>query len=112
MKEVANMLLGAAVFQLPFITGTFAASFGQAYNHSSTIQWGPCTIESPLDIQCGTLSVPRDYTLRESNRTVDLDLLKVPAIKGPSKGSILFNFGGPGLATRSNFAERAEIYQA
>ena len=109
---MANTLVGAAALQLLFTTTTFAASFGQVNNHSSTIQWGPCTIESPLDIQCGTLSVPRDYTLRESNRTVDLDLLKVPAIKGPSKGSILFNFGGPGLATRSNLAERAEIYQA
>ena len=112
MKQMANNGLSAALLQLLFITGTSATPFGQVHSRSTAINWGPCTLESPLDIQCGTLAVPRDYTLRDANQTVDLDLLKVPAVKGPSKGSILFNFGGPGLPTRANLAERAEIYHA
>ena len=112
MKQMANTGLSAALMQLLFLTGTSAIPFGQIYSRSTNISWGPCDLESPLEIQCATLAVPRDYTLRDANQTIDLDLLKVPAVKGPSKGSILFNFGGPGLPTRANLAERAEIYHA
>ncbi|MBE3048827.1 hypothetical protein IMZ48_41285, partial [Candidatus Bathyarchaeota archaeon] len=39
--------------------------------------------------------VPLDYTDPDGD-TLSLSLAKVPAAKGPSKGSILMNFGGPG----------------
>lgn len=76
------------------------------------VSWGPCDIaNATLPIQCGTLGVPLDYTDSKSNETLNLQLLKVPAINGPSKGSILFNFGGPGLGARANLAGAAKILQ-
>ncbi|CAI4212347.1 unnamed protein product [Parascedosporium putredinis] len=45
---------------------------------------------------CSKLNVPLDYTDKSSNKTLELDLIKYPAQNGPSQGSILLNFGGPG----------------
>lgn len=75
------------------------------------ISWGPCDINATLPIQCSSLGVPLDYTDSRSNATLNLQLLKVPAINGPSKGSILFNFGGPGFGARENLAGSAKILQ-
>ena len=99
------------LLSLGLLAGAYAIPAVDSHNQSS-IQWGPCSIESPLDTQCANLTVPRDYTQPNSSATVQLELLKVPAVKGPSKGSILFNFGGPGVPTQSNLASRAELYQA
>lgn len=61
------------------------------------IQWGPCEHETEgLPVECGKLAVPLDYTDTSSNRTLDLALIKYPAQNGPSQGSIMLNFGGPG----------------
>lgn len=49
---------------------------------------------------CGNLEVPLDYTEPSSNATLTLQLARVPASSQPSKGSILFNFGGPGATGR------------
>ena len=63
--------------------------------------------ESAID--CATLRVPLDYTEPESTEFLDLNLIRVPATRGASKGSLLFNFGGPGdsgvevLALHGNF---------
>ncbi|KAK3315525.1 TAP-like protein-domain-containing protein [Apodospora peruviana] len=67
-------------------------------NSSQQIKWGPCDFQSvsPLPVECGTLLVPVDYTNTACNETVALSLLRSRAVKAPSKGSILFNFGGPG----------------
>lgn len=52
---------------------------------------------STLPIVCGSLSVPLDYTIADSNQTLDLLLYKVPVANGTeSKHSVLVNFGGPG----------------
>jgi len=63
------------------------------------IQWGPCSAEinatSTAPIECGSFVVPLDYT-EPTNETIRLELLRIPASKFPSKGSIFFNFGGPG----------------
>ena len=70
------------------------------------IDWGPCPageFNTTLQLQCGNLTVPLDYTgTAESakNKTVDLQLLKVLAPSQPSRGGIQLNFGGPGSATR------------
>ncbi|KAL4869308.1 hypothetical protein BDV12DRAFT_196547 [Aspergillus spectabilis] len=45
-----------------------------------------------------------DYTNFDSKATINLQLLKVPAIRTPKKASILFNFGGPGLESRMTLA--------
>ncbi|EMR70664.1 putative nedd8-like protein [Eutypa lata UCREL1] len=107
-----SMTRTAALLQFGLLASTYASPSQQIHSRSSKIEWGPCTIESPLNIECGNITVPRDYSQRLPNSTVEIELLKVPAVKGSSKRSILLNFGGPGLPARSNLAERAEIYQA
>ncbi|CAL8580360.1 hypothetical protein XPA_006089 [Xanthoria parietina] len=53
---------------------------------------------------CGTLTVPLDYVDTTSNATLELQLVKVSAVKQPKKGSILFNPGGPGSPGRDLIA--------
>lgn len=53
---------------------------------------------------CGTLTVPLDYVGTTSNATLELQLVKVSAVKQPKKGSILFNPGGPGSPGRDLIA--------
>ncbi|KAH9883328.1 hypothetical protein F4778DRAFT_802507 [Xylariomycetidae sp. FL2044] len=76
-------------------------------NAVSGIEWGPCSFEGSLPIECGTLAVPLDYADASSNRTLDLSLVKAAAIHQPSKGSILFNFGGPGYEAIHSLAALA-----
>ncbi|RYC57639.1 hypothetical protein CHU98_g8571 [Xylaria longipes] len=80
------------------------------------IQWQPClagiNAVAALDVECGTLAVPLDYTASHSTETLELSLLRVPAVKKPAKHSILFNFGGPGLGVRHSLAELADMLQA
>jgi hypothetical protein len=65
------------------------------------LSWGACNaslVYNNTEVQCTRLAVPLDYTSSSSgsNNTLLLDLIRVPAWKGPSRGSILLNFGGPG----------------
>jgi hypothetical protein len=60
------------------------------------IQWSPCNLTGTTPILCGSLPVPLDYVDPSSTATLDLELLKIPASKNSSRGSIFFNFGGPG----------------
>ncbi|KAI9932366.1 hypothetical protein MW887_009879 [Aspergillus wentii] len=64
-----------------------------------------------LPVQCGNLTVPLDYTSNKSDETLNLQLLKVPSLHTPKKGSILFNFGGPGVAARPSLASKAKVLQ-
>ncbi|KAH7244882.1 TAP-like protein-domain-containing protein [Fusarium solani] len=52
--------------------------------------------------QCAKLKVPLDYTDPDNKKEVALDLTKIEALKKPSKGSILINFGGPGEPARAS----------
>ena len=63
---------------------------------ANRIRWSPCPQNGTVPLTCGKLTVPLDYTDLGSNKTIDLDLVKVSAAKQPKKGSILFNPGGPG----------------
>lgn len=69
---------------------------------NTIIQWGICTdtYNNTLPVDCGTLLVPLDYTVK-SNQTYTLDLLRIPAPVQPANGSIVLNFGGPGETARS-----------
>lgn len=65
------------------------------------IQWEPCGdlgVKGPTKLECGSLTVPLDYTDPSSGETLDLQILKAPAPNQPSKGSVFFNFGGPGAS--------------
>ncbi|KAI1746787.1 TAP-like protein-domain-containing protein [Xylaria castorea] len=79
------------------------------------IQWQPCPADinaiAALNVECGTLAVPLDYTAADSTEILELSLLRVPAVKKPAKHSILFNFGGPGLEVRHSLAQLADMLQ-
>ncbi|KEY73904.1 hypothetical protein S7711_06110 [Stachybotrys chartarum IBT 7711] len=74
------------------------------------IQWGPCeaalTSLTNGTIECATLPVPLDYTQPNSSSVLNLELLRVPAAT-ESQGSIILNFGGPGVVNRRTFAGAA-----
>lgn len=56
--------------------------------------------------------MPQDYTEPDSDEKLVLELVKVKvsssSSKGPKKGSVLFNFGGPGVGARSGLASKAD----
>ena len=83
---------------LSLVTCVFSAS---VFPRTNSIQWTPCGNNATVPYLCGTLTVPLDYQDKSSNKTLDLALAKVSASKQPSKGSILFNPGGPGEAGRN-----------
>ncbi|KAI4861219.1 alpha/beta-hydrolase [Hypoxylon rubiginosum] len=92
---------GAVEFFL--IPSFFALSLAQPFG-TSKLQWGPCNeteVPSDVPVECSVLYVPLDYTEPNSNETLPLDLVKVLSPVKPSRGSILFNFGGPGEPSRS-----------
>ncbi|EEU34243.1 uncharacterized protein NECHADRAFT_85518 [Fusarium vanettenii 77-13-4] len=73
---------------------------------ADTIKWKNCVLNKnqTLPRQCAKLKVPLDYTDPDNKKEVALDLTKIEALKKPSKGSILVNFGGPGEPARGSFA--------
>jgi len=75
---------------------------------TGSLQWGDCDFNVTAGITCASLTVPLDYTDQQSTATLDLQLLKVPATQSPSRGSIIFNFGGPGDPARNNLAGRGD----
>lgn len=73
---------------------------------TSSINWGPC--KETEELQCGCIEVPKDYTdLTAGNIT--LNLVRYQATVKPSKGSILYNPGGPGLSGRSQLVPLAPL---
>ncbi|CAI7651000.1 unnamed protein product [Penicillium viridicatum] len=65
------------------------------------IQWESCGdlgVNGTTELECGSLAVPLDYTEPDSGKTLDLQILRAPAPNQPSKGSVFFNFGGPGAS--------------
>ena len=68
------------------------------------ISWTQCPDIKATGPVCANFTVPLDYGDLSSNATVRLELLKVTARHTPSRGSIFFNFGGPGIPTRKALA--------
>jgi hypothetical protein len=99
----ASLLIGASASASPFTR--------LDPRQSDRVTWGKCEFEAP-GLQCANLTVPLDYTEPESDATLALQLLRVPALTEPKKGSILFNFGGPGFASRGTLAALAARFQA
>ncbi|KAH8599192.1 hypothetical protein B0O99DRAFT_384751 [Bisporella sp. PMI_857] len=91
----------------------FLFTLVHATKSQNQIPWSPCDkeINSTLPSECGNLYVPLDYTDLIYGETLKLELLKIPALVQPSKGSILLNFGGPGFIARSTLAILAPILQ-
>lgn len=87
-------------------------------NGPSSIVWGPCDIDFGLYsslinetlFDCATLMVPLDYT-NENSAPLSLQLMKRNATKGPSKGSVLMNPGGPGGSGLEDLGIASDLYQ-
>jgi hypothetical protein len=75
------------------------------------LNWGKCPFKGATPIECANLTVPLDYSDLKSDKKLTLELLRVPASKKPSKGSILTNFGGPGIVGRKDLASAGALLQ-
>lgn len=89
-----------------------AISLPHASVRSQQIEWGPCGFDGSLPITCAQLPVPLDYTNESSDEVFLLSLIKVDAAIQPSKGSIIFNFGGPGGDGLHNLGPLADQMQS
>jgi hypothetical protein len=106
------MTLSTLLASFIFLFAVHAVSGPLKSRDTAGVQWGSCAFNSTLPIECSNLTVPLDYSEPESSNTLELNLLKVPAAKQPVKGSILFNFGGPGVGCRLRLTQLAETLQA
>ncbi|MGX4694071.1 alpha/beta hydrolase [Streptomyces sp. JNUCC 63] len=70
--------------------------------YGQKVTWSACEAGTPEDLQCGKVTVPLDYA-RPGAGALDLALARYRAT-GPSRGSVLLNFGGPGAAGVSELA--------
>lgn len=70
------------------------------------IQWKPCNFSDTVPGECGKMMVPLDYT-EDDGEELAISLRRVPAAKRPRKGSIFFNFGGPGPSGVADLAAYA-----
>jgi len=104
-----------AVVWIPFIAAAHATPHSESlFPRATGINWTTCDASfeekkmSNLSIDCANVTAPLDYTVKQCNETINLELLRVPAKKKPSKGSILFNFGGPGDAGRHAMVQKMD----
>jgi hypothetical protein len=98
-RKTNKMLWNRAFFLSSLLLVSDASPLTHS-NHvrSKEVTWAPCGLEDiPESVQCGNLIVPMGYTEPDPIETIDLQMLNVPALHEPSKGSILFSFGGSGL---------------
>jgi pimeloyl-ACP methyl ester carboxylesterase len=81
---------------LPSAVATAAEGPDLSRFYHQQIKWGACKGDAmPADLRCGQVTVPLDYAHPEAG-TLDLALARYRAT-GPSRGSVLLNFGGPGV---------------
>ena len=75
-------------------------------------KWGKCEFEelvqTNIKFECSNYTVPLDYLDDKSDEKLVLQATRVPAINGPSKGTIFFNFGGPGFEDRKQLATMSD----
>ncbi|KNG89214.1 hypothetical protein ANOM_002152 [Aspergillus nomiae NRRL 13137] len=107
------MLLSQVIFPLSLLATAYASAIPARNSEarSPKLKWGPCGFNGTLPIECSKLDVPLDYTDKDSTATLSLDLIRVAAVNKPSRGSILFNFGGPGGDGLQNLASIADVMQ-
>lgn len=96
---------------MKFIGATVSIFAAVSAATGTAVHWGPCAdnLGAPLPVDCGRLAVPLDYTQHDGGEGLVLELLRAPALKKPAKGSILINFGGPGVPCRETLAVAAPL---
>lgn len=101
------------VSHLLSVVSVLATAFAAPAAKNATIDWKDCPkdIISKLPVKCGSVDVPLDYTDKSAG-TLQLNMVKVPAVKKPSKGSIMLNFGGPGEEAQATLGLFSYVLQA
>ncbi|WUH93404.1 alpha/beta hydrolase [Streptomyces sp. NBC_00433] len=81
--------------------------------YDQNITWAGCSgVQGPASLECGTLTVPRDYADPEKSGDLDIAVSRIPATgPGPRLGSLVVNFGGPGIPGITELAERTAAGQ-
>ncbi|KAH7316914.1 proteinase [Stachybotrys elegans] len=79
---------------------------------NDSIRWEPCVINGDQPADCGKLLVPLDYSNVTAQDKIDISIVRIPAPIQPSKAGIYLNFGGPGAAGITEFAEFLPRLQA
>ncbi|MFG3660535.1 alpha/beta hydrolase [Streptomyces sp. NPDC047706] len=75
------------------------------------VVWEKCEgAATPRDLQCGKVTVPLDYA-RPGAGTLDLALARYRA-SGDRRGSLLLNFGGPGVPGVSELAHSGDDFMS
>ncbi|MEU1042967.1 alpha/beta hydrolase [Streptomyces sp. NPDC005551] len=104
-----RVLAGAATAALALLAAELPSAATAADGPDLTrfydqkIKWVACADEeAPEDLQCGKVTVPLDYA-RPGAGTLELAVARYRAT-GPSRGSVLLNFGGPGGSGVSELA--------
>ncbi|WP_369244077.1 alpha/beta fold hydrolase [Streptomyces sp. R41] len=98
----ATVTLALLAAGLPAVA-TAADSPDLSRFYSQKITWSACKGDGmPKDLQCGKVTVPLDYA-HPGAGTLDVALARYRAT-GKSRGSVLLNFGGPGVAGISQLA--------
>ncbi|MBM3685552.1 MAG: alpha/beta hydrolase [Actinobacteria bacterium] len=62
-----------------------------------TLRWRACDVAETLRAQCAHLTVPRDWARADSG-TYRIAVARIRAAVAPTRGVLLFNPGGPGVA--------------
>ncbi|MFF3013321.1 alpha/beta hydrolase [Streptomyces sp. NPDC057939] len=76
-----------------------------AASHQQTIVWGPCPASYPAVMRCGNLTVPLDHA-NPARGTIELALSRIPATGPHRLGSVVLNYGGPGVSGAEGTAVR------
>ncbi|MFM9134374.1 MAG: alpha/beta hydrolase, partial [bacterium] len=64
---------------------------------NASLEWGACEGRLPRRVECGTLTVPRDWANPTAGPTDKIAVARIKAT-GPRLGVLSFNNGGPGAA--------------
>ena len=112
-------MVTSSLLQLTLLAASASLATCQPTSRGTTdpsrFNWGPCEFEPaaemPFKYECSNFTVPLDYSNSDSDDKLNIQLLRIPAVNGKSKGSIFFNFGGPGLEARKTLVSEGEILQ-
>jgi hypothetical protein len=119
MRLLANASLVSRAYG--YLLGTVPGSqIDLHWPQSGSIAWNRCAdVDFGFDeddllhpIQCARLTVPLDYTNLESQKTTEVQVLRVPAAVTPSRGSVIINPGGPGQSGCDYLAMRSSRFHA
>jgi len=116
LSKLQIVVLGFGLSLLALFAPLPQFNFGTNVVHAPSLELGAVNWEACSDsddipgAQCGYIIVPKDY-FDTSAGTAQIALGRLPARTSPSKGTILFNPGGPGGAGKPFVTKRGTLLQ-